>query len=423
MRPRDEQQVAEVEPQVERELAAVDQALAGRPVDPELESLVELARELRAKRPEPREEFAAELDARCGERFSSSDGGRASAARLRAWLGGLRPAQLLAPAGALATLTIVVSVAVVQTGGERSGTPEPEAPTIAAQEAQEPAGVNGDAADVAAPMTEDDESAATEDPASGRATSPGDSATALPVPPPLPPRDRLAPGQEQRRVERHASLELSADSDEFVDVADRVVEVSDRYRGIVVSSQQTATDEQSRATFELAIPSASLPAALADLSELANVESRSEGSLDITGPTVSAREQRDDAQAEVRSLRRQLADADSPAQTRRIRDRLDAAREELARARAQVRRLDRRARFANVFVTVTADASGDGEWGISEALDDARALLSTAAGVVLIAGAATLPIAILIAALWLIRRTTVRRGREQALGRDDPAQP
>ena len=42
-----------LDPEVERELEAIDRALAGEPVDPDLEVLAELARELRDERPEP----------------------------------------------------------------------------------------------------------------------------------------------------------------------------------------------------------------------------------------------------------------------------------------------------------------------------------------------------------------------------------
>src|SRR3954447_23437471 len=51
-----------LDPEVERELEAIDRALAGEPVDPDLEVLAQLALELRSQRPEPTAEADAKLD-------------------------------------------------------------------------------------------------------------------------------------------------------------------------------------------------------------------------------------------------------------------------------------------------------------------------------------------------------------------------
>ena len=71
------------------------------------------------------------------------------------------------------------------------------------------------------------------------------------------------------------------------DVADGVIDVSDRYDGIVVSSQVSENAEgRSTAHIELAIPADGLQDALADLSELADVSSRSESAM--TSPNRSS---------------------------------------------------------------------------------------------------------------------------------------
>ena len=51
-----------LDPMVERELAALDAALAGEPVDPDLAGLAELALAARAARPVISSEFSAALD-------------------------------------------------------------------------------------------------------------------------------------------------------------------------------------------------------------------------------------------------------------------------------------------------------------------------------------------------------------------------
>jgi hypothetical protein len=401
MRQREEQLSAEVR----RELEALDRALAGEGTGPELEGLDTLVRELRAARPEPSAGFAAELDEMAASGFEGSNQ-ITTFDRLRARLAGVRPSQVLAPAGALATIAVVVSVAVIRGDGADEGPmPQSDRPVpLPAAEAPSEEGEpeRGAAEPFATPGGRELDAM----------TTPSFQQSAPPV---GPGQGRLAPGQRERAIESSASVGLTTDGDEFEEVADGVIEVTDRHRGLVVRSDESSAGESSRATFELAIPSDRLQQALADLSSLAHVESRSEATEDITAPTVSARAELTDAQAEVDSLLRQLAEADTPADTREIRARLDVARAQVAEARDDVRRLSRRADLATVAVTVTSDGTGDGEWGVEEALDDVGDVLSTTAGVTLVALAVLVPLALVLVLIALAYRLAVRRGRERTL--------
>ena len=228
-------------------------------------------------------------------------------------------------------------------------------------------------------------------------------------------REGLAPGQDERKVERAAQITLSTGEDEVPDVADEVIGVSDQYDGIVVSSQVSENAEgRSTARIELAIPAVRLSDALADLSELADVSSRSESTLDVTEPFVSARERLADARAELDALLTQLADADTPRETRSIRARIDIVRAEIAAARSELENIARKARFAQVSVTVEGDG-GSGGWSLGDAADDAVDVLRTAAGVALVSLAVLLPLLLLGGGAWLIFRGAARRRRERAL--------
>jgi hypothetical protein len=402
MRQRDQHEISAV---ARRELEALDRALAGEAVESDLEAVAELARQLRAARPQTPAGFATALDQRAASGFAAGES-RSALVGLRHRLVGIPARRLLAPAAALATLAVVISVAVIQSSGPGDdptrpsgiGTEAPQATPSPEGEGKGSAPKRGEALGGATPAAEPD----------------------LAVPPDDPglPRDRLAPGQRQRAVERSAHVALSADADEFAEVSDGVVEVADRHRGIVLSASQSSSEETSQASFELAIPSGKLQQALADLSDLGHVESRSENSLDVTASVVGARARLADARSEVASLRRQLAGATTPRATDRIRERLRQARERAAEARTAVRRLDQRTRFATVAVTVSSDGSGDGEWGVSDALDDIAGAISTAAGVALISIAILLPLALLAALAAAVSRAAARRGRERALDRE-----
>ena len=75
-----------MDPEIERELEAIDRALAGHRVDPDLENLAVLAAEIRAERPEPAAEVAAFLDQLSADGFpprASDRPGRASTPGVR----------------------------------------------------------------------------------------------------------------------------------------------------------------------------------------------------------------------------------------------------------------------------------------------------------------------------------------------------
>jgi hypothetical protein len=175
------------------------------------------------------------------------------------------------------------------------------------------------------------------------------------------------------------------------------------------------------ASFELLIPSARLSPALADLSGVAEVRSRSENTLDITAPYVSAREHLRDARAEAEGLLRQLGEADTDAERASVKAQLQIVRGRIAAFRSQVDRLQRRASFSRVsldVVTGKAEAfpgTGGDDWTVGDALDDAGRVLAVAAGVALLGAALILPIGLLGGAVWGARRIYLRRARAATL--------
>src|SRR5256885_16629741 len=110
-----------LDPEIERELEAIDQALAGRRVDPDLDELALLAVELRDERPEPSAEAQALLDEQAANGFpprQTDRFGRASR-RLADASAALRSkgARRVAPAFAgVAVLIIAAAAAISQSG-------------------------------------------------------------------------------------------------------------------------------------------------------------------------------------------------------------------------------------------------------------------------------------------------------------------
>jgi hypothetical protein len=352
----------------------------------------EIAAELHELREAPSQEFAARLDARAAAGFPRRGAGTLERLRARP------PRRLLLPAmGAAATLIVVATAIVATTGG---GGGPPQAQTTSASGGSAAAGAKS------APL-------------SGVQAAPAALAPTTEQPAP----HGGAPNVRRRQIERSAELTLGTDPDHVQEVAGKVFDVVGRYRGIVLSSSvRDGGQGEAGASFELLIPSARLSGALTDLSDLAEVRSRSENTLDITAPFVSARARLRDSRAEAQGLLRQLAAADTETERDSVKAQLRVVRGRIAAFRSQVDRLERRANFSHVSLDIATGkdafvpASGSDKWTIGDALSDAGRLLAIAAGVALIALALALPLGLLGGAAWAGRRIYVRRARQGALG-------
>jgi hypothetical protein len=397
-------------PEMLRELAALDAALAGEPVEPDLADLAELTALLREERPEPDPTFARALDDRVKRGFPRRAQGRAvpaphGAARLRSWLNGaLRSPVALGSAATIVLVAVVIGVSQLPSGSDHSGSGGGGSVVTTARSNPAP-GAAEDARKQSAGSSEAQDSGG------------GASGVAPAVAPRAGSGSPSSDSRTQRFVERSAALTLGARPQDLDDVADGVVRVTDSVGGFVGSSSVTSGRE---ASFELRIPSARLQRALSDLSRLAHVRERTQETEDITSSVVSARDRLENARAERASLLRRLSRADTDAEAARLRARLKTVTQNIAAYKAQLSRVENRARFANVSVQVVADrgagpADDGGAWTPGDALHDAGRILEVAAGVVVVAGAAMLPLALVAALAWLAGRRAVRRRREAAL--------
>jgi Domain of unknown function (DUF4349) len=369
----------------------------------------QIGAELHALRENPSERFAAELDERVRAGFPPPEGERET----RGWRDRLAP--LFRPRMAIAYGATVLLVGTVAIAGISSlDDAGDDARLEGAQRATPESTESGRAGDAGMPpgLAGGGGGAGAEQ-APSRAIEPAQPDVAVPPGPPVPPSEKLKPGQE-RVQERSASMTLSTEAGQVDDVADGVVEVTERYDGIVASSNVSTSDGKGRATFDLRIPSQNLQATLAELSDLADVTSRDEGVLDITAPFISAEERFDDAKAEVDALLDQLAEADSASEIASIREQLRSARGELAAARSELGGLKQRADFSRLSVTVTGDGDGDG-WSIGDAAEDSVDVLEALGGAALVTLAVVIPLGGLALLAWFAATRLRQRRRESAL--------
>jgi hypothetical protein len=402
---------------VERELAAVDAALAGKAVEHELAELAELAVALQAERSRPSAGFAAELDARLRagfpplEQATAPDDPKVEITAIRrrrfGWLWPTRrpalPLAIATAASVFIVVTAVVSSGVLSPDETREEitAPQPGRPS------EEPSPKR--ASPEAGGTSRDGAQALSESPRTSRLGTAQRSRGAVPPP------------ARNRQVERDAALTLAAPGNEIEGVADEVIRVTDRYRGFVLrSSVAGGESRRAGATLDLRIPSDRLSDAISELSRLAHVRSRTQSTRDITGNVVSARARLNEALAERQALLRQLGRATTPNETASIRTRLRLTNREIARVRARLAGLRHRVQLSAVAVTIEADealVSSDGDWTPGEALDDALGILSALLAAALVTLAVLVPLLLLGFITWVALRRTLRVRRERALDR------
>jgi hypothetical protein len=361
----------------------------------------QLTADLRALRPAPRPQFAAELDERAAAGFPRrSRLRRLSLKRLAT----LPPRRQLIPAAGLAVALIAIA-AVLGVVSRDDSHPESSGSFLSLESKD---------------FSEYDEGSS-EAPATGGAEAGaveyGAPEAATVSPPVL--SSRSGHSLRHRDVERAASITLGADPDDIAADGTRVFEVVRAHRGIVMRSvTKRGPDSATEARFDLLIPSARLSDALADFSAIDEVRSRHESTADITAPTVGAAELLRDSRARIDSLLTQLEGAETESEREAVEAELRHERRHAGRLAARLHGLKRRADLSQVSLLIVSglpDASSDA-WGVDDAFHDAGRILAVAAAGLVVALAILGPLALLALLVWLVRRAWVRRERRRVLG-------
>ena len=375
-----------LDPIVAEDLDRLEAALAGEPgADP---GVAELVRDVRAEAPGMTPAFRARLDERVAHGFPRER-------RRRVW----RPRRTaLLPALSAATV-LLVGLAVIGLAGRGGGHHDGAVTSnsAGATAARQPQPATGEAL---APQAK---------------TPTGAAPTAPTTPPPV----ADAGG---RKVERAAQLTLTTSPGNVQAVADGVVRTTQALGGYVETSQVTTSGREGSATLQLRIPSARMDDALGRLGALAHVGSLSQSATDITRPVRDAADRHAEARAERRALLRALGSASSEREIASLRERLRLNRSRIAQLNGELAALRRRANLATVDVAVQGVRRGDGggvagggPWTPADALRDALRVLEVAAGVIVVALAVLVPLALLGAPAALVGRALRRRRREAAL--------
>lgn len=375
----------------------------------------ELTAELRALRPSPRTTFTDELDARVAAGFAKTGESKEGLPRrIARALRNSSPRRLALPAGAIALTALVVATAVIATG-EMGSKPSPdearlsESPPPSVRFSDTPSTLSG-----GRPPTATSKSAAGE----------ASAGVGVPIGPSagyqLERASQPLAGADRRAIERDAELVLRTQPGEIGKASREVFDAIHAANGVVLSSSVRDQRGESSARFQLLVPSARLGDTLASLSQIAEVRSRHESTLDITAPTVSVKDRLKDSEATIEGMLAQLGATEGYEERALLERQLRHERQRAAVLRSQLDELQRRADFARISLRIEsgtdADAIVSGRWGVDDALHDAGRILAISAGVAVVALAVIGPIALIALLTWLAQRIWLRQRRERVLG-------
>jgi hypothetical protein len=222
-----------------------------------------------------------------------------------------------------------------------------------------------------------------------------------------------------RQLERTSTLDIGVAQDSIQSAAQRVFTLASAFGGYVKQSNVSSGGPlQGGASFDVRLPSSNLPSAIAALSRLGHVRSENDTTNDVTDQLSSLRRSLGGLEAERSSLLRQLAGASEAQQAARLKVRLHAVEARISQLQGALRALTARIDYTSLALSLTPEASGgaaSGDLTPGAAAGDAAKILDAALAVLVIGGAAVLPLAVIVIAGWTAVALTRRRLREQAL--------
>ena len=308
-----------IDPEIAATLDAIDATLAGEPVDARYAELAEIALLLASDRPQLPAEFARSMDERVGRRFAPAPD---SVVPVKAVRRGRLARRFWEGTGALAAGVALVVAIVVVAGGSGGGSSMSSSSAASAGSSGASVGSSAASAGTAAGTTSTAPRATgapaplapsdvrTPNSRAEKAAASGTAAPSAPTSGSSAPQV-LQPPTTGRKVVQSAQLNLTAASSRVDAVAQEVYNVVGQVNGIVNNSTVTQGGPNGYASFELSVPSASLPETMSRLSQLtyAQVTSRTDNTQDITNQYNAAASALADARALRTSLLKQLANA------------------------------------------------------------------------------------------------------------------
>jgi hypothetical protein len=427
---------APMDPDVAAALDAIDSTLAGEPVDPKYAELAELALLLADDRPGVDPVFAHTLDERVAGRFGDDARKAERSGRGTGWSGWMFGGAAVTLAAAVVAVFVFVpslnhsgsssSESSAASSGGAIATPSSAGAAGAGAPNRSSSGAESHSAGVASSSS--DAGSSSRGAFSG---SSGSASSSAPSTQELSPAATSSPGRTPqppangRKTIQSAQLNLSTSPAHVDDVSQEAFNVVGQENGIVNRSSVTQTGGSDGSAFmQLSVPSSALAQTMTKLSQLtyAHVSSRTDNSQDVNNQYVRAKRRLGDAQALRTSLLKQLANAFTTEQVDSLKAQIRDVERSISSDEKALAALNHRIAYSNISLTINAGAQPpvtpvhhSSGFTIGKAAHDAGRVLVVVAGVMLIALAVLLPVALLAGLAWWVGGTVTHRRRERAL--------
>ena len=166
---------------------------------------------------------------------------------------------------------------------------------------------------------------------------------------------------DKRAVRASASLTLSTTPDKVQGITNRAITIVDQLDGFVQSSQiDQPSSRRAIANLSLRIPSGKLDEGLGRISKLANVQSRTQQTEDLTDQREALEASVRDARADREGLRNRLEKATTDKERSRLRALLDRATRRVTQRTREVNELGREVSYATVDLEIRGTKSSGG---------------------------------------------------------------
>jgi hypothetical protein len=236
----------------------------------------------------------------------------------------------------------------------------------------------------------------------------------------------VAQAASGQKIISNASMQVEVDKGMFETVFARALLLADKYGGYVVTSQSTATGDESvlrSGTIALRIPSQSFNQALADAANLGKVQARTVDSQDVTQEYVDLKAQLVNAQSQETALLDLMARAKTVDEILKVRQVLSSTQAEIEQYKGRLNYLDEHTNYSTLTLSLfepgTAVKQTGVGWGFVQALKDALHGFVNSMNELIVFMGGALPVLVILAILAyigyrIVRSTQRRHERERA---------
>ncbi len=219
----------------------------------------------------------------------------------------------------------------------------------------------------------------------------------------------FAPEEEERKIEKSASLTTEVDRGEFDESEQRLKGIISSADGIILNQNVRKWSGSSRTgSYSLKVPTDQYDSVVADLQEIGDVDNFNENTRDITGSYLNLEQELETERARLdryEALYKQEGDLEARLN---LEDRIFDQERRIEYLEGRMTNMDQRIEYSSVQVTIREEPSGYERIGFVKFSDLVKSFVSSTTGL-LYTIAYVLPWTLFLGIIWFIVRFFKRR--------------